>query len=91
MMRGQLAARTKRRLPEWRESATHRVMWLALTLCLLGLSPTGFAQTLSQTETQKLLASDAPSPTRVAAAAPYFLDFHQKYEYEIWLLGGYLG
>ena len=68
MTKRALLARTKRRCTGLRDSATQKIMGPTLTLCLLGLAQTGFAQTLSQTEAQKLLASDAPANSSVGAA-----------------------
>jgi len=60
-MRKVNAVHTKHQWTERVESALRRGSELAVVLCLLCLVPTAFAQTLTQTEIQKLLASDSDS------------------------------
>jgi len=60
-MRKVKAVHTKHQWTERVESALRRGSELAVVLCLLCLVPTAFAQTLTQTEIQKLLASDSDS------------------------------
>ena len=47
-------------------------MWPALVVSLLGIAPSGFAQTLSQIEAHKLIASDAPSLSLIGAERVFF-------------------
>ena len=71
-MKGKLAENTRRPWPERGESIRNRIIWPALVVSLLGIAPSGFAQTLSQTEAQKLIASDAPSLSRIGTQRVFF-------------------
>ena len=54
----EMPARTKRSWTRGEGPTTHRVGWLTLAVFVLGLAPAGFAQTVSRTETQKLVPPD---------------------------------
>jgi len=57
-MKQGMVTRRKRQIAGQKKLAALPPMWLVLSLCLSVMAPTGFAQTVSQTEAQKLVAVD---------------------------------